>query len=263
MRIQQISDTLDQNGWAFTLYQSKPDYKRLAHHIYSKDLEDTSKYIMDLVEQSGSEEIQIVPEKKNGTAYKQGFAKTITINFKAPETMKRNQTQLPDMNSLNGLAGLGLSMAEIFTAKDKASELSDTKAAKIVLEERVKTLEFENMKLENKLEMQDLKKSNSSEIVSLMKSPQVLGVLGNLFSKGAAQAPALGHAAEEVEPLDPKTQFIVNQLGLETTPEAVKDLLIYMIKLQSHENAPAITKEIVEILVANDIIPTQQPKNEN
>ncbi|AUS04387.1 hypothetical protein [Pseudotamlana carrageenivorans] len=256
--IQQIANKIDSENWAFTLYQTKPEQKRLAHHAC--DLENTAEFISNLVKENNSEEIQIVPEKKNGSSYKQGFAKTITINFKKTEMNNRNNNQDNSFAALAGLQSMGLNIAEVFSAKDKATELTEAKSKISFLEDRVKTLEFDNMKLENKLEMQELKKNSESKFLELAKSPQLLGVLSSILSKNSAPAPAaLGTPVEQKE-LDPKIKYVVNYLELETTPEAFKDFLIYMIKAHQHENAPEITQDIIEILVNNNIIKTEQQK---
>ncbi|OBQ52874.1 hypothetical protein JJL45_09170 [Tamlana sp. s12] len=258
MTIQQIAEKIDSNGWAFTIYQTKPNQKRLAHHAY--DLEDSAGFITNLVKTNGSEEIQIVPEKRNGSAFKQGFAKTITINFKMPEMNNNNQDT--NFSALAGLQHMGLNMAEIFTAKDKATELAEVKTKNTILEGQLKTLEFDNMKLENKLEMQELKKNNDSKFMELAKSPQVLAVLTSVFSKGQTPAALGSPEAIEQNSLDPKIKYLINFLELETTPEAFKDFMIYMVKANQHENAPEISKEIIEVLVNHNIIKTQQQTEE-
>ena len=251
MTIQQIAKQIDTNNWAFTLYQTKPNQKRLAHHTFGHD--NTADFITNLVKENGCEEIQIVPEKRNGSAFKQGFAKTITINFKE----KTMPTTTPEnITALTGLAQMGLNMADIFTAKEKAADLTEFKAKNAMLEERLKSLEFENMKLENKLEMQALKKNNESKLMDLAKSPQLLSVLASVFSKTPAPA-ALGTPAENPQiKIDAKTKYIINYLDLESTPDALKDLFIYITKAHQHENAAKITEEIISILAKHNIIKT-------
>ena len=161
-----------------------------------------------------------------------------------------------NITALTGLAQMGLNMADIFTAKEKAADLTEFKAKNAMLEERLKSLEFENMKLENKLEMQALKKNNESKLMDLAKSPQLLSVLASVFSKTPAPA-ALGTPAENPQiKIDAKTKYIINYLDLESTPDALKDLFIYITKAHQHENAAKITEEIISILAKHNIIKT-------
>lgn len=250
MTIQQIADTIDKNNWAFSVYKTKPEYKVLVIHAHG--LENTAQYITDLANNSKADEIQIAPAKKNGSRYKHGFAKTITINFKKKE-MNLDNTQL---SALSGLSGLGLNMAEIFTAKDKASEVIELKQKINSLEIENKTLEKENTKLENKIEINEMKKAQKNELLEVIKSPQVMTLATALLSRSAA--PALGVPAHQSgKDLDEKIQWLINFLELEETPEMTKDFMIYIAKAHQDQNASTIVKELANTLMKYNII---QPK---
>ncbi len=247
MTIEQIAQTIDKNNWAFTVNKTKPEYKVLVIHAHG--LENTAQYITDLVNKSKADEIQIAPAKKNGSRYKHGFAKTITINFKKKEM--DNNIQL---NALAGLSGLGLNMAEIFTAKEKTAEVIDLKQKIQILESENRALEKENTKLENRIEIDKLKQGQKNDLLEVIKSPQVMTLATALLSRGAA--PALGSPAlQPTESIDEKTQWITNFLTeLSEAEELTKDFLIYVIKAHQDENRVTIIKEIAEILTTYNII---------
>jgi len=246
MTIQQIADTIDKNNWAFSVYKTKPEYKVLVIHAHG--LENTAQYITDLVKKSKADEIQIAPAKKNGSRHKHGFAKTITINFKKKEM--ENNIQL---STLSGLSGLGLNMAEIFTAKEKTEEVIDLKQKIQILESENKALEKENTKLENRLEIDKLKQGQKNDLLEVIKSPQVMTLATALLSRGSA--PALGSPSpQSTQDSDEKIQWLVNFLELEGTPELTKDFMIYIVKAHQDENAAEIIKEMVFTLKKHNII---------
>jgi len=117
MTIQQIANTIEKNKWDFTLLKTKPKFEVLAKNYKSNN--NPFEILNKLIKDSTAEEIQIIPVRRNGSSFNTHIAKTITINFKKKE-MNIDNTQL---NALAGLSGLGLNMADIFTAKDKASEV--------------------------------------------------------------------------------------------------------------------------------------------
>ncbi len=247
MTIQQIANTIDKNNWAFSVLQTKPKYKSLVIHAFNRD--DTAQYLTDLISANKSEEIQIAPAKKNGEKFEQNIAKTITINFKT-NTMDNNL----QLNALAGLSGLGLNMTEIFTAKEKIAEVLDLKEKIKILESENKTLEKDNTKLENRIEIDKLKQGQKNDLLEVIKSPQVMTLATALLSRGAA--PALGSPAlQPTESIDEKTQWITNFLTeLSEAEELTKDFLIYVIKAHQDENRVTIIKEIAEILTTYNII---------
>ncbi len=247
MTIEQIAKTIEKNNWAFSVWQTKPKYKNLVKHVHN--VGDTAQYIKGLVDKNNSEEIQIAPAKKNGSSFKHGFAKTITINFKK-ETME-NSAQL---NALAGLSGLGLNMAEIFTAQEKATEVIELKQKIQILESENKTLEKENTKLENKIEIDSYKTSQKNDLLEVIKSPQVMTLATALLSRGAA--PALGTPAQQpVQDLDEKIQWITNFLiELPKEEELTKDFMIYIIKAYQDDNKAKIIEEIAGVLTKYGII---------
>jgi len=247
MTIQQIANTIDKNNWAFSVYKTKPEYKILVIHAHK--VGDTAKYLTDLVEENKADEVQIATEKKNGTRFKHGFAKTITINFKK-NTMENNI----QLNALAGLSGLGLNMAEIFTAKEKTAEVIDLKQKIQILESENKALEKENTKLENRIEIDKLKTNQKNDLLEVIKSPQVMTLATALLSRGAT--PALGTPAQQsVQDLDEKIQWINNFLSeLPEEEELTKDFIIYVIKAYQDDNKAMIIKEIAQVLTKYGII---------
>jgi len=250
MTIQQIAQTIDKNNWAFTIVETEPKTKALVRAAHK--VGDTANYILDLVKKNKSEEIQILPIKKNGTTNNYGAGKAITINFKKKE-MNIDNTQI---NALSGLSGLGLNMAEIFTAKDKAAEVIELKQKINALESENKTLEKANTKLENKIEINEMKKAQKNELLEVIKSPQVMTLATALLSRSTA--PALGAPANQSnKELDEKIQWLINFLDLEGTPDLTKDFMIYIAKAHQDENSTTIVKELANILMKYNII---QPK---
>jgi len=251
MTIQQIANTIDKNNWAFSVFKTKPEYKVLVKHAHK--VGDTAKYLMDLVEENKADEIQIAPAKKNDNGFEYGFAKTITINFNK-NNMENNAENNAQLNALAGLSGLGLNMAEIFTAKEKIAEVIELKQKIQILESENKTLEKENFKLENKIEIDQLKTSQKNDLLEVIKSPQVMTLATALLSRGAA--PALGTPAPQpTEDLDEKIQWITNFLTeLPEEEELTKDFIIYVIKAYQDENKAIIIKEIAGILTKYGII---------
>ena len=247
MTIQQIADTIDKNNWAFSVYKTKPEYKVLVIHTHG--VENTAQYITDLAKKSKADEIQIEPAKKNGSRYKHGFAKTITINFKKKEM--ENNIQL---NALAGLSGLGLNMSEIFTAKDKAAEVTELKQKVERLEAENKNLESTNKDLGFDLKLEKSKSEKKNEFVELLKSPQGITLLSTIASKFSA-APALGSpAGQSTQELDKKTEWIINFLEDKETPDLVKDYIIYIIKGYQDKNGSEIIRDVTDVLIKHNIV---------
>ena len=250
MTIQQIANTIEKNKWDFTLLKTKPKFEVLAKNYKS----DTNpiEVINKLIKDSTAEEIQIIPVRRNGSSFNTHIAKTITINFKKKEMNIDN----PQFDTLSGLSGLGLNMAEIFTAKDKAAEVIELKQKINALESENKTLEKANTKLENKIEINEMKKAQKNELLEVIKSPQVMTLATALLSRSTA--PALGAPANQSnKELDEKIQWLINFLDLEGTPDLTKDFMIYIAKAHQDENSTTIVKELANILMKYNII---QPK---
>jgi hypothetical protein len=247
MTIQQIADTIDKNNWAFTVSQTEPKFKKLANQIYQ--VEDTAAFINNLIKKHNPDEIQIQPSRKNGSAFPYDVAKVITINIKKKE-MNLDNTQL---SSLAGLNGLGLSMSEIFTAKDKALELSELKQKVERLEAENKALENTNRDLGFDLKTERSKNETKNEWVELLKSPQGITLASAIASK-LSPVPALGNPAGQDVKHDPKIQYLVNFLELKNTPEVTKDFLNYIVKAHQVENAAEIIKELADTLIKYNII---------
>ncbi len=256
MTIQQIVETIIEKDWAFTVHQVKPIKKLLVKNVHR--IKDPATYIMDLVKKNESEEIQILPVRMNGNAKHYGEDKTITINFnKNNQDNQNNMVNNEQLNTLSGLSGLGLNMAEIFTAKDKAEEVIDLKQKIQILESENKSLEKENTKLENKIEINEMKNGQRNELLEVIKSPQVMTLASALLSRGTT--PALGApASQSNKELDEKIQWLINFLEQEQTPEMTKDFMIYIAKAHQDENASNIVRELAAILMKHNII---QSKN--
>ena len=251
MNIQQIADIIDKNNWLFTVVQFKPKHKHLVKS--RKPHLGTAEYIEKLIKENKSEEIQIMPVSSNGTSKTYGAAKTITINFKKEE-MNIDNTQF---TALAGLSGLGLNMAEIFTAKEKAEEVIELKQKINLLESENKTLEKENTKLENKIEINEMKKAQKNELLEVIKSPQVMTLATALLSRSTV--PALGAPGQQAnKDLDEKIQWLINFLELEGTPDMTKDFMIYIAKAHQNENAATIIKELANILMKHNIIQSKK-----
>lgn len=250
MTIQQIADTIDKNNWAFSVYKTEPEFKRIAKQIYK--VGDTAAFIKNLIKEHETDEIQIQPHRKNGSSYPNDVAKVITINLKNKE-MNIDNTQL---NALAGLSGLGVNMSDIFTAKDKVTELIELKQKVERLETDNKTLESTNKDLGFDLKTERAKNQTKNEWVELLKSPQGITLASTIASKFAA-VPALGNPAAQESKLDAKIQFLVNFLELESTPDVTKDFLNYVVKAHQVENAAEIIKELAQTLIKYNII--QQP----
>ena len=249
MTIQQIAQTIDKNNWSFTVYKTKPEFERIAKHAYR--VGNTAAYISNLIKEHKADEIQIQPSRKNGNSYPYDVAKVITINLEQQENMNTDQ-----INMLAGLGNLGVSPSEIFTAKDKAAEVIELKQKINALESENKTLEKENTKLENKIEINEMKKAQKNELLEVIKSPQVMTLATALLSRGTA--PALGAPAHQSnKELDEKIQWLINFLELEDTPEMTKDFMIYIARAHQVDNAATIVKELASILMKYNII---QPK---
>lgn len=250
MTVQQIANTIDKNNWSFTVYKTKPGFKRIAKHVFQ--VGDTSAYILDLIEKHKAEEIQIQPSRKNGTSNPYDVGKVITINLENPGNMNTDQ-----FNMLTGLGNLGISPSEVFTAKDKAAEVIELKQKINSLESENKSLEKENTKLENKIVISEMKKAQKNELIDIFKSPQVMTLATAILSRGAA--PALGSPSPETNnDHDEKLQWLINFLQLENTPEMAKDFMIYVAKAHQNENAATIIKELANTLMKYNIIQSQK-----
>ncbi len=250
MTIQQIADTIDKKNWAFSVYKTEPEFKRIAKQVYK--VGDTAAFIKNLIKEHETDEIQIQPHRKNGSSYPNDVAKAITINFKKKE-MNIDNTQL---NALAGLNGLGLNMSDIFTAKDKATELQELKQKVEKLEAENKALEHTNKDLGFDLKIERNKNQTKNEWVELLKSPQGITLASAIASK-LSPVSALGNAAVQESKQDPKIQYLVNFLELKNTPEVTKDFLNYIVKAHQVENAADIIKELAQTLIKYQII--EQP----
>lgn len=250
MTIQQIADTIDKKNWAFSVYKTEPEFKRIAKQVYK--VGDTAAFIKNLIKEHETDEIQIQPHRKNGSSYPNDVAKAITINLKKKE-MNIDNTQL---NALAGLNGLGLNMSDIFTAKDKATELQELKQKVEKLEADNKALEHTNKDLGFDLKIERNKNQTKNEWVELLKSPQGITLASAIASK-LSPVPALGNAAVQESKQDPKIQYLVNFLELKNTPEVTKDFLNYIVKAHQVENAADIIKELAQTLIKYQII--EQP----
>ncbi len=252
MTIQQIADTIDKNKWGFSVAKTKPEFKKLVTKAYQ--VEDTAAFIIDLIKKHKAEEIQVLPCRKNGNAFTYDVAKVITINLKKKESktkeMNLDNTQF---TALAGLSGLGVNMSDIFTAKDKATELIELKQKVERLEADNKALESTNKDLGFDLKIERTKNQTKNEWVELLKSPQGITLASTIASKFAA-VPALGNPAAQESKPDAKIQFLINFLELESTPDVTKDFLNYVVKAHQVENAAEIIKELAQTLIKYNII---------
>lgn len=260
MNIQQIANTIDERNWLFTVIQTEPTHKHLVKS--RKSNQGTAEYIEKLIKENKSEEVQIIPVAVNGTSKTPGAGKVITLKINNNKSKQMvNNTNGLDLNALAGLNGLGLSMADIFTAKDKGAENKALNTKVEELKEKIDTLKSENTKLENKIYLNEIKATQKNEWLDIVKSPQVMSLATALISKGVAPTPALGTPTpQQTQELDEKIKWLVNFLEQEGTPEMAKDMMIYIAKAHQDENAAMILKDIVATLQKHNLI--QTTKNE-
>jgi len=118
-------------------------------------------------------------------------------------------------------------------------------------------LEKENTKLENKIEINEMKKAQKNELLEVIKSPQVMTLATALLSRNTI--PALGAPGQQAnKELDEKIQWLINFLELEGTPDMTKDFMIYIAKAHQNENAATIIKELANILMKYNIIQSKK-----
>lgn len=270
MTIQQIANTIDQKDWAFSLFQTKPTYKKLVKNAHKEAEKTGEKYegetvdfIKKLIIENKCDEIQILPLRKTGSSYRLDAAPSINIkinnnsnNNEISNKMENNQ----QFTALAGLTGMGLNMSDIFTAKDKAQELIELKAKVEKLETENRTLENSNRDIGFDLKLAKDKSEKKNDFVELLKSPQGITLVSALASK-FAPTPALGNPGVQEKVLDPKIQHLVNFLELESTPDVTKLFFNYIVEAHQVENAPEIIKELAQVLIKYNIIP--QPTTQN
>ena len=269
MTLEQIANIIDQKNWGFTIYQTKPVYKKMLANAHKEVTGRGFKYecetidlIKDLIEEHQPDEIQIMPSIYSGSVFRLGAAPAINIKINNSKTSnhEKNNNEMEVSNTqftaLAGLQGMGLNMSDIFTAKDKTQEVIDLKAKVEKLEAENRTLENANRDLGFDLKLATDKNEKKNEFVELLKSPQGISLISAVASK-FSPAPALGNPALQIQQgskTDEKLQWLVNYFNDAETPEMIKDLMIYIAKAQQDENAAMIIKEITELLTTYNII---------
>jgi len=278
--LSEIANKIDQENWGFSVAMTSPKFQSLVKNAYQVD--DTLGYLTDLIKNSGATEIQISPLRKNGSVFKGGIAKTITLNLNTPNMnnqqhsqqhgQQQNQAQNFGLNG--GAMGLGFSeMVDYRHLKSedvrKADTISDLKTKVATLEKEKALLEIEKRALETEKATADKNKDlelklaaidGKSSLDKLLENPTlittIMGVLKPAVATQALGAPAQQTANQTAEQtaLHPKVKFVSNFLNNEKVPENTKDLFAILVKSQMHEKAQEITSEIVEVLKKHELI---------
>lgn len=269
MNITQIANHIDKKNWAFTVYKTKPEFKELVKFAYQK--EDTAAFLANLITESGAEEIQILPFKKNGNSHTSGIAKIVTINLK--DNMNNNSSQSQN-SGLNG-NGFGLGFNEMLDLRDlkrdkesSTEKITELKAELETIKKDKAALEIQNRELlsakanaekEKELDLKLAKLENKNPLDKLFENPQLMATLVTAFKKPAPSLTGAAPQLEEGQEQDPKVKFITDHLSDQNTPGEVVDLVAYVVKAHKSDNTNAL-KEVAEVLVSNKVIATQNPE---